>query len=91
MEENKLVLVEEGEEVEYRVLLDVEGVDGKNYIVYTKDEKQSNGDIISYAATYEENENTGNIKLTSIKDDKEWEFIKDILNSLQNEEEVNNG
>lgn len=83
MKDNKIVLVEEGKEVEYRVLIYVEGVNGKNYIVYTKDEKQENGDLISYAGTYVENENTGNIKITSIKDDKEWELVRDILNSLQ--------
>lgn len=84
MEDNKIILVEDGQEQEYRVLIDVLGVDGKNYIVYTKDEKQENGDLISYAGTYVENEKTGNIKITSIKEDSEWEFIKDILNSLQN-------
>jgi len=81
MEGNKIVLTEDGVEKEYRV-------EGKNYIVYTNDEKNDDGDIISYAAEYVTNEETGNAKIISIKDDKTWEFIRDVLNSIQNEEEV---
>ncbi len=88
MEGNKIVLTEDGVEKEYRVLFDIEGMEGKNYIVYTNDEKNDDGDIISYAAEYVTNEETGNVKIISIKDDKTWEFIRDVLNSIQNEEEV---
>lgn len=87
MENNKLVFVEDNEEKEYRVLLNVENANGKNYVVYTDDEVNENGEIITYAANYEENEETGSIKLSSIKDDKDWEFIKDIVNSIDKEEE----
>jgi len=87
MENNKLVFIEDNEEKEYRVLLNIENVNGKNYVVYTNDEITENGEITTYAATYEENEETGNIKLSSIKDDKEWEFVKDIINSIDKEEE----
>lgn len=88
MENNQIVLIEDGKEVNYRVLVNIEDVEGKNYVMYTKDEINEDGDIISYAAEYVENPETGNIKLISIKDDKEWEFIRDILNSIQSEEEV---
>lgn len=87
MENNELKLIEDGKEVIYRVLINVEDVNGKNYVVYTKDELNEKGDILSYAAEYIENKETGNIKLISIKNDKEWEFIRDILNSINNEEE----
>lgn len=87
MENNTLVFLEDNEEKEYRVLMSVENVNGKNYVVYTNDEINDNGEIITYAATYEENEETGNIKLSSIKDDKDWEFVKDIINSIDKEEE----
>jgi len=82
MENNKLILTENGKEVEYRVLLNIEDVKEKNYVVYTKDEENDKGDILTYVAEYIENEETGNIKLISIKDDKEWEFIRDIINSI---------
>jgi uncharacterized protein YrzB (UPF0473 family) len=88
MENNKIVLTVNGEDVEYRVLLNIEDVNGKNYVVYTNDEIKENGDVLSYVAEYVENKDTGNVKLISIKDDKEWEFIRDIVNSIQNEEEV---
>ena len=39
MENNELILVEEGQEVKYRILFSIEDVEGKNYIVYTKDEE----------------------------------------------------
>lgn len=87
MENNELKLIEDGKEVTYRVLLNIEDVNNKNYVVYTKDETNDKGDIISYAAEYVENEETGNIKLISIKNDKEWEFIRDIINSITKEGE----
>lgn len=84
MDNNELVLLEDGLEVSYRVLFSIEDVKGKNYVVYTKDEENDNGEILTYAALYEKNENTGNIKLTSIKNDDEWKFIVEVLNSIQN-------
>lgn len=83
MENNELILIEDEKKVKYRVIINVEDVEGKNYLVYTKDDKNENGDIISYAAEYIENKETGNIKLISIKDDKTWELIRDILNSVK--------
>lgn len=87
MEYNKLVLTIDGKEEEYRVLINVVDMEGKNYIVYTKDEKRENGDILTYAAEYVENKETGNIRLISIKNDKTWEFIREIINSVQGEED----
>ena len=81
MENNKLILEIDGKEKEYRVLLNVENVEGKNYVIYTADEKKDE-DTLVYAAEYELIDNKPKIK--SIKDDKKWEFIKDLLNSLQN-------
>lgn len=79
--ENKLVVEIDGKEKEYRVILNVEDVEGKNYVIYTEDEMKDK-DIIAYAAEYEMI--NGKPKLKSIKDDKTWEFIRDLLNSLQN-------
>lgn len=87
MENNQITLIEDGKEVVYRVLINVEDIDGKNYVMYTKDELNEKGEVLSYVAQYVENEETGNIKLISIKNDKEWEFIRDILNSIIGEKE----
>ena len=62
MENNKIVLTVNGEDVEYRVLLNIEDVNGKNYVVYTNDEIKENGDVLSYVAEYVENKDTGNVK-----------------------------
>lgn len=84
MENNKIVVKENGKNVTYRVVLSVEDVEGKNFVVYTNDEKKGN-DIICYAALYENVD--GNVKLTSIKEDKDWEFVRDLINSIQHTEE----
>ena len=84
MEDNKILITEDGKEVEYRVILTLENENNKNFIVYTNDEKKGD-DIICYAALYEEEE--GKKKLKSIKEDKDWEFIRDVLNSVQNTKE----
>ena len=84
MENNKIFIEEDGKEKEYRVLLNVEGVDGKNYVVYTSDEKKDD-DTLCYAALYEETNDK--FKLKSIKEDKDWEFVRDLLNSIQNTED----
>ncbi len=83
MENNEIILIEDGKEVSYRILFSIEDVEGKNYVVYTKDEENDTGEILTYAATYEKNKNTGNIKMSSIKNDKEWKFIVEVLNSIQ--------
>ena len=82
--ENKIIIDEDGIERQYRVILTTEGVDNKKFVVYTNDEKKD-GDIICYAALYELL--NGKIKLCSIKEDKDWEFVRDLLNSIQNTEE----
>lgn len=87
MENNRLVLTIDGKDIEYRILINVVDMEGKNYVVYTNDEVTEKGDILTYAAEYIENKETGNIKLISIKNDKTWEFIREILNSVQGEEE----
>lgn len=81
MENNKLVVEVDGKEKEYRIILNVEDVEGKNYVIYTEDEVKE-GDTLCYAAEYEIVNDKP--KLKSIKDDRTWEFIRDLLNSLQN-------
>ena len=35
MENNEIILIEDGKEVSYRILFSIEDVEGKNYVVYT--------------------------------------------------------
>lgn len=79
------VLNDEGQEVECEVLFTFESNEtGKNYIVYTDNTLDEDGDTKVYASVYEpEDDDT---KLLPIETEKEWEIIQTILEKLQNDE-----
>ena len=58
----------------------------KNYIVYTDNSKDENGNIEVYASIYDPED--PHSKLEAIETDKEWKVIETILETLQ--EEVRN-
>ena len=80
---------EEGKEVEYEVLFTFESNEtNKNYIVYTDNTTDSEGNIKVYASIYEPNEDgtiNDNTILKPIETDAEWKVIETILNELQKE------
>lgn len=85
MKKNSFSIIDEnGNEVVYDVLFTFESDEThKNYIVYTDNTKDENGNIQVYASIYEpENPNS---KLEEIETDKEWKVIETILNTLQEE------
>lgn len=85
MKKNSFSIIDEnGNEVVYDVLFTFESDEThKNYIVYTDNTKDENGNIQVYASIYEpENPNS---KLEAIETDKEWKVIETILNTLQEE------
>ena len=88
MKKNTFSMIDEnGNEVVYDVLFTFESDETKkNYIVYTDNNKDENGNIEVYASIYYPDEATS--KLEPIKTDKEWKVIETILNTLQ--EEVKN-
>ena len=92
MEKNTFSMLDEnGNEVVYDVLFTFESDEtGKNYICYTDNQKDENGNIEVYASIYYPDEDNG--KLEAIKTDKEWKVIETILESLQEEvrEKMNN-
>ena len=75
-----------GVEKEYDVLFTFEGENGKNYIVYTDNTKDDNGNIEVYASTFDPTD--PHTRLKAIETDKEWKVIETILETLQ--EEVRN-
>lgn len=79
---------EEGVDVEYEVLFTFESDETKkNYMVYTDNSKDEEGNIRVYASIYEpEKDET---KLEPIETEEEWAIIQKILNQLQ--EEVQSG
>lgn len=81
------MLDENGNEVVYDVLFTFESEEtGKNYIVYTDNEKDEIGNIQVYASIYYPNDPKS--KLEAIETEKEWKVIETILETLQ--EEVRN-
>lgn len=78
------VLNDEGKEVECEVLFTFESDETKkNYIVYTDNTQDEEGNTKVYASIYQpEEEET---RLLPIETDKEWKIIETILEELQNE------
>lgn len=58
---------------------------GKNYIIYTDNTTDENGQIRTYASTY--NPGSDESDLGPIETEEEWKIIEGILTSLTNSEE----
>lgn len=85
MKQNTFSMIDDnGNEIVYDVLFTFESEEtNKNYIVYTDQSKDSEGNIQVYASIYDpENPNS---KLESIETEKEWKVIETILETLQDE------
>lgn len=78
------VLNDEGKEIECEVLFTFESDETKkNYIVYTDNTIDEEGNTKVYASIY--NPDQDETKLLPIETDKEWKIIETILDELQNE------
>ena len=78
------VINDEGKEIECEVLFTFESDETKkNYIVYTDNTLDEEGNTKVYASIYNPNEEK--TKLLTIESDKEWKIIETILEELQNE------
>lgn len=82
MEKNEIKITVDGVTKTYRVILNLEDIDGKNFVIYTDDEKDEDG-IKCYASKYVLN--NGKLKLTQITDEKDYNFVCEVLNSIQND------
>ena len=78
------VINDEGQEIECEVLFTFESDEtGKNYIVYTDNTQDEEGNTKVYASIYNpEEEET---KLIPIETEKEWKIIETILDEIQKE------
>lgn len=82
------VIDDKGKEIECEVLFTFESDEtGKNYIVYTDNTTDEQGNTKVYASIYAPNEE--NLNLTAIETEKEWKIIETILNELQEEVKSN--
>jgi len=52
----------------------------KEYVVYTKNERDANGNITVYVSYVDRSEETP--KLLSVDDEEEWNRVKDVLRQL---------
>ena len=78
------VINDEGKEVECEVLFTFESDETKkNYIVYTDNTLDEEGNTKVYASIYKPEEDE--TKLLPIETEKEWKIIETILEELQNE------
>ena len=74
---------EEGKEMTCEVLFTFDSEEtGKNYIVYTDNTKDEEGNIKVYASIYDPNDTT---KLEPITTDKEWKIIQIVLDEVMAE------
>ena len=87
MKEEKMyfkIIDENGKEIECEVLFTFESDEtNKNYIVYTDNTIDEEGNTKVYASIYTPNEE--DLKLTAIETEKEWKIIETILSELQEE------
>ncbi len=87
MKEEKMtftVFNDEGKEVECEVLFTFESEEtGKNYMVYTDNTVDEEGNTKVYASIYEPDKDE--TKLEPIETEKEWNIIETILTELQEE------
>lgn len=85
MKKNSFTMIDEnGNEIVYDVLFTFESEEThKNYIVYTDNTKDAEGNVEVYASIYDPNDSHS--KLEAIETDKEWKVIETILETLQEE------
>ena len=78
------VFDDEGKEIECEVLFTFESEETKkNYMVYTDNTKDEEGNIKVYASIYEPDKDE--TKLEPITSEHEWKIIEKILEELQEE------
>ena len=82
------VLDENGKEVVCEVLFTFDSEETKkNYIVYTDNTTDEEGNVRVYASTFDPaNENT---ELKPIETEREWKIVETILESIQDESKKN--
>lgn len=71
-----------GNTIEYEILFTFDSDETKkSYIVFTDNNKDESGSIITYAATYDKIKDK--LKLGNIETDKEWNLIESLLNQIE--------
>ncbi len=85
MKDNYLVLKDQnGKKKSYRILMDIEDTNnGVNYVIYTDESRNNDGSVKAYACTYVLSDKGNMTKLKPVETKEEYDFIDDILKSLE--------
>lgn len=85
MKDNYITLKDKNNKVkEYRILLNIQDTTNDvNYLVYTNDSKNSNGETKVYASTYVLSDKGNMTKFKPVEMKEEFDFIEKILKSLE--------
>lgn len=79
------IVAEDGSIEEVEVILAFEFKDTqKEYVIYTKNEKDENDNITVYVSHVDRS--TGEPKLLGVEDEEEWNRVKDVLRELSKAE-----
>ena len=79
------IVTEDGSIEEVEVILAFEFKDTKKeYVIYTKNEKDENENITVYVSNVDRS--SGEPKLLGIEDENEWSRVKDVLRELSKSE-----
>ena len=79
------IVAEDGSIEEVEVILAFEFKDtNKEYVIYTKNEKDENDNITVYVSHVDRS--SGEPRLLGVEDDDEWNRIKDVLRELSKAE-----
>lgn len=83
MEDKILIVDKNNEEEEVELVTYLNTRDNMNqYIVYTKNEKQPNGDIVIYISKLIDED--GNKKIVEINEESEWKMVQSLLKEIAN-------
>lgn len=85
MEQNSFTMLDEnGKEIKYDVLFTFQSEEtNKDYIVYTDNSKDQEGNVQVYASIYHPEEEHS--RLEAIETEQEWKIIDTILKTIQEE------
>ncbi len=87
MEDKKImqIVAADGSIDEVEVVLAFEFKDNqKEYVIYTKNEKDEAGNVTVYVSNVDRS--TGQAKLMGVESDEEWSRIKDVLREIAKSE-----
>lgn len=86
LEKKMLTIIDDdGSREEVEVILAFEFKDNKKeYIVYTKNEKDENDNITVYVSNVDRS--SGEAKLLGVEEEEEWNRVKDVLRELSKAE-----